>query len=114
MADGMAAECPIAAQEYTQSRNNLRAARPLTVWPAPTSSSRRMNLSLSTRVGLCEPSSKVIDSRELFKIVSERDDTVHLSKFRLKLKLDSSFGNIRLKWWIDSRFLYICDEMYAQ
>lgn len=25
MADRMAAECPVAAEEYTQSRNNLRA-----------------------------------------------------------------------------------------
>lgn len=24
----MAAECPVAAEEYTQSRNNLRATRP--------------------------------------------------------------------------------------
>lgn len=104
MADGMAAECPVATEEYTQSRNNLRATRPLTVWPAPTSSSR-MNLFLQTRVGLCEPSSKVIDSRELFK--SKRRDAVHLGKFHFKLKWEiicfrsfPIFGNIKYSFEI--------------
>lgn len=112
MADGMAAECPVAAQQYTQSRNNLRAARPFPYRLTRTHVFLEEDefIPRDSRGFECEPSSKVTDSRELFKTVSERDYSApEQVSFEIEIGLDS-FGNIQCSFEMMDRlwiFIYL-------